>query len=476
MKQSKNRMQVKDLKYCSSNTFGIFKMAMLSFIFICIISCESFLEIDPPKDKLVNETLFQDVALVEGALANIYYKMREQGMVSGTSGLSTSMGVYTDELKYIGDSDDRLRLENHTVTALHPTMSDWWSNAYNLIYAANDIIKGVENSNNLSIEEKETFKGQALFVRAYLHSLLVGLFGDVPYVSTPNYLENNVATRTPKNEVYNNIIRDLNLATPLLEDVSEERVVPNKSAAQALLARMYLYVENWAMAEITATSVIDAHVLEPDVSKVFLKESQETLWQFKPGASIRNTLEAIALIIQAVPTTTGYPLADNLLVAFEPNDLRRANWVGSKSSANGLETLYFAYKYKEPLVNIRQPILEYSIIFRLAEQYLIRAEARAHLDKIGEAQEDLNAIRNRAGLGNTTASNTNELLDAILQERQVELFTEHGQRWFDLKRLGNPAEVLAPIKPGWRNTDILLPIPETELLANPNLKPQNDGY
>mgnify|MGYP003659124915 CR=1 FL=1 len=308
-----------------------------------------------------------------------------------------------------------------------------------------------------------------------MHSLLVGIFGDVPYIDTPNYLENNIATRTPMNEVYDHIIADLDLAIPLLEDVSGERVLPNKSAAQALLARMYLYVGNFAMAETTATSVIDTHALEPDVNKVFLKESQETLWQFKPGTSIRNTWEATVLIIRAVPSTTAHPLTDDLLAAFEPNDLRRSNWVGSKSSTNGQETLYFAHKYKEPLINTRQPILEHSIIFRLAEQYLIRAEARTHLDKIGDAQADINIIRNRAGLGNITATTTNALLDAILQERRVELFTEHGQRWFDLKRLGDPAEVLASLKPNWRNTDILFPIPETDVLANPNLE-QNDGY
>ncbi|MDO5969574.1 RagB/SusD family nutrient uptake outer membrane protein, partial [Flavivirga aquimarina] len=119
---------------------------------------------------------------------------------------------------------------------------------------------------------------------------------------------------------------------------------------------------------------------------------------------------------------------------------------------------------------------EYPVVFRLAEQYLIRAEARAELGKISEAQSDLNVIRNRAGLGNTTASTKEALRDAILDERQVELFTERGHRWFDLKRRGEAADVLAPLKPSWQDTDVLFPIPESELLLNPNLLPQNDGY
>src|SRR5690606_19066848 len=110
-----------------------------------------------------------------------------------------------------------------------------------------------------------------------------------------------------------------------------------------------------------------------------------------------------------------------------------------------------------------------------AEQYLIRAEARAQLSNIAGAQADLNKIRIRAGLGETLASSQNELLTAILQERRFELFTEHGHRFFDLKRTGNLDNVLGS-KPGWNTTDRLFPLPEKELLLNPNLLPQNPGY
>src|SRR5699024_8636093 len=135
---------------------------------------------------------------------------------------------------------------------------------------------------------------------------------------------------------------------------------------------------------------------------------------------------------------------------------------------------YFPRKYKEDL-NTKES-LEYSILFRLAEQYLIRAEARVHLGKIAKAQNDLNKIRNRAGLPNTIAHTEKELVEAIIQERQIELFTEYGQRWFDLKRTHKAAEALSPIKPNWKDTDILLPLPESELELNPNLQPQNKGY
>lgn len=112
----------------------------------------------------------------------------------------------------------------------------------------------------------------------------------------------------------------------------------------------------------------------------------------------------------------------------------------------------------------------------MEEQYLIRAEARAYQVNISGAQEDLNIIRNRAGLSDTSATTQQDLLSAILQERRLELFTEIGHRWFDLKRTGQAGTVLAPLKPAWQERNLLLPIPETELILNPNLQPQNPGY
>lgn len=453
------------------------KWSSLLLFVLGITACESFVEIDPPKNTLITETVFDDAATVKSAFANIYYKMREQGMVSGYFGLSIFMGSYSDELDYYGANTSALQVYNHTVTASSETISNWWGQAYNLIYAANDIIEGIENTEALDEDDQAQFKGQGLFVRAYLHSLLVALYGDIPYIKTASYLENNKVARMPAAAVYENIINDLTIAASLLDDTDTtgERVIPNQSAAHALLSRMYLYTEDWEKAEETAGKLISTHTLEADITKVFLKESAETIWQFKPGgASVENTQEGQALIITFVPTR-GYALTNNLFNAFESGDLRHAHWIGSITSTDGLTTLHFAHKYKEA-VNTTTLSLEYSIIFRLAEQYLIRAEARTHLGAIAGAQDDINAIRNRAGLSNTPATNKDDLLDAIIQERQVELFTEHGHRWFDLKRTGRASEVLQSVKTNWQDTQELLPIPDTELLVNPNLKPQNFGY
>jgi hypothetical protein len=108
--------------------------------------------------------------------------------------------------------------------------------------------------------------------------------------------------------------------------------------------------------------------------------------------------------------------------------------------------------------------------------YLIRAEARAHSGDLIGAKEDLNTIRHTAGLADTSADTQDEILDAILQERRLELFTEFGHRFFDLKRFNRIQSVLSAAKPGWDAHDDLFPIPEAELSLNPKLLPQNPGY
>jgi hypothetical protein len=276
-------------------------------------------------------------------------------------------------------------------------------------------------------------------------------------------------------QVYDNILADLLEAKSLLGDeyMESERVRPNSLVVSALLGRVYLYLGDWANAELESSRVLNSSLftLDTDINNVFLKDSPSTIWQFKPLNEGDNTLDGSIHILTSGPPTIAALNAD-LVGDMEDGDLRRTNWVGEVS--DGTQTWYFPFKYKEQFNTGTS--LEYSKVFRLAEQYLIRAEARAMTGNISGAQQDLNRVRNRAGLESTTASTSEQLRDAIISERRFELFTEFGHRWFDLRRTGTAEEVLAPIKSGWRNTDLLLPIPESELLANPNLNPQNPGY
>lgn len=458
-----------------------FMMSLVCKVFLWImvlgtLGCSDFVEVDPPKNTLVAERVFSDPSTVESALANLYFSLREEGMVSGNSGFTTLLGIYADELDYYAFNGDVVQLYRHTVTPQNSVLLGWWTQGYQVIYAANDIIAGVESAKGLTAMEVERYKGQALFVRAYVHSLLVGVFGDIPYITTTDYAVNTNASRLDTDVVYEAIIEDLQQAVALMDGADipvGDRVVPDADVARALLARMALYTQQWELAAATAGEVIAAFPLEPNLDQVFLKESGETIWQFRPGNDLRNTQEANQLVIQFIPGQR-FALTSSLLDAFEEGDGRLERWTDELSDSDGTLTLSFAHKYKA-LFNETQS-LEHSIVFRSAEQYLIRAEARAQLGNLVGARQDLNAVRNRAGLGNVNLAGQSELLEAIYRERRVELFAEQGLRWMDLKRTGRATEVMEPLKPNWEDTHVLLPIPESELEINPNLLPQNSGY
>ncbi len=466
------------LSFIKSRCIRVNGFKIFLSLFICLgTGCDDFVDVDLPKDQLNSEIVFEDVSSATAVLKRVYAEMRSGGLAAN---LSFWMGLYVDEL-------DQLNIQNsfydHTILASNSQVSDWWRNAYNLIYEANAVIEGVERSNSLGLVDKNQLKGEALFIRAYLHSLLVDLYGDIPYISTTNFIANATVSRMSIDKVYSHIISDLIESSNLLgDDISGERVRPYKSVVEALLARIYLYTEQWEHAEEMASHVIGNYVLESDLSKVFLKHSSGTIWQFKPNSEGENTQDASWFIFNGSPRVSPFLREDFVLNAFETGDQRQSNWVGNTS--DGTTTYYYAFKYKErntsfTLNSENEEVLtslEYPIIFRLAEQYLIRAEARARQGNISNAQADLNVIRRRAGLSNTTAITSSQLIEAIHQERRVELFTEYGHRWFDLKRLKKLEEVMAPIKPNWQKRNMLLPIPESEILINPNLLPQNNGY
>jgi len=162
---------------------------------------------------------------------------------------------------------------------------------------------------------------------------------------------------------------------------------------------------------------------------------------------------------------------------FETGDQRKVKWIDSATIS--AVKYYQPSKYKVKGGPTTTPVTEYLTVLRLAEVYLIRAEARAQLGNIAGSQSDLNAIRTRAGLGATPANTQATLLTAVARERQVELFTEWGHRWFDLKRTGTVDAVMTvvcPLKGGtWSTNWQLYPIPAVEIDKDHNLT-QNPGY
>lgn len=442
------------------------------------LGCEEFVDVYQPNSQLTGVTIFEDMTTAEAALTDIYAKMRDMGLLTGKYiGISTLLGVYTDELvTYQTDSFSTEPYFNNNLTVTNGPVQEIWARTYSQIYAANAIIAGVEASSALHQADKDQLIGEALFIRALLHSYMAGIFGGCPYVTTTSYSVNSKVQRLSTIAIYDLCSNDLEQAAELLSASyqSGDRVRPNKFAALALRSRTLLYSGRWAESSNAASAVLNEqglYIWETDLNKVFLKESTSTIWQIASGGGFTNTQEGTTFIFNAGPPQI-VSLRDELYDAFEANDQRRDHWI--ETVTNGTETWYHAYKYKEQLGTYTHT--ENSIVLRMAEQYLIRAEARARQGELISALDDLNMVRQRAGLDDFVSSNQSDIIDSVIAERRYEFFTEMGMRFFDLQRTGKLDSVLSPIKPGWNTTDMYWPVPQSEMLINPNLAPQNPGY
>jgi len=436
-------------------------------------SCKKFVEVSSPKTQITTPTVYSSDATAISAIEGIYSKMMEGGFASGyQSSVTMLAGLSSDE--FINYSQNFQDFYTNSLSAVNLDINQLWTDAYSFLYQANAVLEGLSNSTMLSSSIKTQLEGEAKFLRAFFHFYLLNLWGDVPLVETTDYRTNAIASRTSIANVYQQIIMDLKDAQSQLSDdysySNNERTRPNKWAATALLSRVYLFMSDWINAEAQSTMIINntsRYSLVSSLDDVFLINSSEAIWQLMPVIQGQNTWEARLFTIQDL-----IALSDQTVNAFESGDNRKNSWVNSYTDATGLH--YYPFKYKISADN--EPLGEYSMVLRLAEQYLIRAEARAQQNNISGSQEDINLIRTRAGLPNTTANDKTSLLFAIEHDRQIELFSEWGHRWFDLKRTNRANAILAPLKgAGWQSTDAFYPIPQSELLNDPNLI-QNPGY
>lgn len=459
-----------DLKY-SSTVIAIFVLTLTW-------SCNDFLSIDPPKTEIVNETVFSNDASATSAIRGVYsLMMTNQSFTNGQ--IERYTGLSSDELINHSNNAEQQQFYIPSVLAVNSViLNTFWREAYRYINNVNTILNGLQNSPRLSDATRIQLEGEARFIRAFCHFYLVNLFGDVPYVTTTDYKQTSTMERTPVHVVYAMINEDLTVARQLLKDdfsfSNGNRTQPNRVAATALLARVKLYMGEWENVETLSSEVISnsQYQLEQNLNQVFLANSKEAIWQLQPVTPEKSTTQARIFVLTSSPLLSGSPsgvsLSDGIVNSFETNDKRLSAWVGSYTS--GASTWKYASKYK---VVSASTLTEHVAVLRLAEQYLIRAEARAQQDKLALAIEDLDAIRLRAGISlvkdeNPVIDKPNLLL-AIENERKVELFAEWGHRWLDLKRTGRADHVLSPLKLDWQSTDALYPIPDSERIINPKL-------
>lgn len=440
--------------------------------------CSQFLEVDLPNNQLTKDLIFQDASLARAAMAGVYSSFDRSGFLSGTSsGAAVFLGAYADELvSYQVAGTDISNCYQLSITPQANTAKTLWSATYAQIYAINSIIEGLEKSPSIDGATKNQLRGEGLFLRGLLHVYLTGVYGAVPYIDTTNYLVNGSTGKVSEEIIYEKAQTDLTEAANLLPSTAAagDRVKPTKVAAYALTARIALLQKDWEKVVTNANIIINTsgYQIESDLQKAFLKGSSGTIWALRPATAQGNTANgSLHVLVSAPPRIIA--LTEHLVGSFESGDRRKQYWVGEIKD-NNQKSYYFCHKYKQRSVTTSS--LEYSVLMRVEEVFLLRAEALINLQQFSEARSDLNKIRSRAGLSNTTANTKDELLKAVVSERRHELFTEMGHRFFDLKHFGVLDAEMLKSKLNWQSKFRVFPLPESELLINPNLNPQNEGY
>lgn len=463
-----------------------------------LTGCKKFLSEPLPAGTISQDNAFVSDNAVSAVVTGNFLQLIADGPFSGSgsSNLTYCAGLYTDELQYLNLGASGTDPQLFYLDDIQTSTVNYWTYMYNQIYDVNSALQGIQTT-SADLYYKNQWLGESYFTRALIYFYLTNLYGPVPLALTTNASANNALSRTPQTQVCQQIVADLQQARSLLNygytsaygAATSDRVRPNRYAATGLLAKTWLYMQQWDSAEVAADSVIantSTYALAP-VSSAFSANGNETLWALEPTQG--SETEDYQLYYNGMPapipagdypgTYQVYAFLDTALVnSFEPGDTRLTNWVrvDSVAGTSPATKYYFPNKYNTSSLTAQD-----QVILRMGDIYLIRAEARAEQGNISGAQADLNAVRTRAGLPNTTASDQTSLLAAIAHERRVELFAEEGNRFFDLKRWGTIDSVMTAFTPtkiggaAWQDYMQLMPIPTNDLLQDPSIT-ANPGY
>lgn len=455
-----------------------FIFPLLLLLFMISNGCKKIVTVESPQTQLSSSSIFNSDATAIAAQLSIYSQMELDGLAYN---IMINSGMSADEFTNYSSSVGAIDIATNNLTPDNFVVQTIWARFYSYIYQANAILEGLKQATKISDSTRKQLEGESKFVRAFCHFYLTSIYGDIPIINNTNYLINEKAERASVNSVYAFLENDLKDAVKLLgsdylnarNSVSNERVRPNKSTASALLSRIYLYNGKWSEAEIEASKVIELtskYSLTTSLNNSFLKNNSEAIWQLFAVYPTYNSHPGAQLILRSTPTVVA--LDTNFVKSFRLSDNRKLSWIQSITVSG--KTYYYPYKYKVGLN--ASTITEYTMVLRLSEQYLIRAEARAKLNNINGSLADLNQIRIRAGLTGLSGISQTPLIDSIQIERKYELFSEFGDRWFNLRRTGSINQIMKNVKGNnWTETDQLYPIPQSEINRNARLK-QNPGY
>ncbi len=396
--------------------------------------------------------------------------------------------VMSDDVKQNASANRAKEYAEYEAFPAHFITQNMWATIYNVILRANTVINAEIEVAPALQDRRDQLVGEAYGIRALAFFDLVriygqhyGFTGDNSHAGIPIVLTFDQDAEPGRNsvaEVYAQVVSDLQQAISLMND-NKGAGFFSKGAAQAISARVSLYMSDYAKAESLANDVINGgdFSLTPN-------ESYLSTWM-----GIGDSPDAILDVVMNETDNVGsdalgrmyinegygdYLPSQDLVGLIDSNDVR-SQLFKEDETIGGIYGNIRVNKFPSTKGEDNTPVI------RLSEMYLIRAEARARTGNEAGAIEDLMTIRLR---GNPSAemvtATGDELLAEIRLEKRIELMFE-GQRLWDLMRNQESVARIDCTAPdvacsvGYPNDRFILPIPENETDANPNMT-QNPGY
>ncbi len=458
------------------------KSFLLAAGLLALASCANKLEVLPTQSINATSALTTSGDVI-GALQGTYDGIQSVNVYGGAFQYIPDLLGDNGEVRFAGTFSSHVEIWNKAIAPNNTQVAATWNASYNAINRANNVL---DNLSKVVDDSRKRVEGEARLLRAMVYFDLVRLYakawGDgentsnpgVPLVLTPTKIANpspeDIAAlavrRNTVAEVYAQVIADMTKAESLLPETNN--FYANKSLAAGMLSRVYLMQQNYLGARDAANRVInsDNFGLVSDWTSLFNnflftqspQNTPEHIFTIRvteqDGTNDLNTFYGTT--IGSLPGTAGRSdirIQTRHRQQYEPGDVRGTFFNGSGSRV-------FTSKFLDRFGNV--PVM------RLAELVLTRAECNFRLKTaVGDTPEnDVNIIRERVGLPPLATLD----LNAILRERKLELMFE-GHLLHDLKRTRRPISATLP----WNSPKLILPIPQRERDANPNLT-QNEGY
>jgi len=426
-------------------------------------SCKKYLD-EKPNNAIATEDAIIDAGTARAAIIGAYDRV--QGYYAAN--YPTLGTIPADNVVFNGTLTEYLQLDQNAVPTDNVITVATYQGIYKAINSANSVIAAVPGVNDplLTATEKNKIVGEAYFIRALGYFDLARGWGGVQLQLKPTTDLNGLkgVKRSTLDQTYDQVLADLTQAEQLLPEDATTRNRAQKSVARALRARLHLYRKQWADAESYATQVISntKYALVKPYKAFFTAPflSTESVFELTYSVNDKNGF-----------WSTWYPSSAGGSFTLKPSDVivNKLNnpLIGGTRSALIAGTSPNVYGVLYNTVGVST---DPSYVIRIAELYLIRAEARAQQGNLVGAAADLNVIRDRAGLAPTTAATQADLLQAIEDENSVE-FAFEAHRWFDLVRTGRAGSVLNISNPN----RYLFPIPLSDIQSDPDVT-QNPGY